>query len=424
MKILVVYPYVPWPLDRGTHHRTFHLLTALAASHDVSLVALAADGEGAAHASLFRQFCRTVEIIPFVHPPWQKLFPHRLLNPVPPNVAHWTLPAVARRLREIVRGEQFDAIHVCDIVMAQFFLTGDVPLVVDRSRVDLQFQLAEHRRMNFPLRARLLRGEGYLKLWLYERKIARRSRLEIVCGPDDAAFLRRWVSPRAPLEVLVNGVDLDYFSPPARPDQRAPRPTLLFCGAMDYNPNIDALRWYFSQMHDWLRHTLPDLEVVLAGKVPIPEVLAYGQRPGVTVTGGVPDVRPYYRRAWVQMVPLRIGGGTRLKIVESLAMGTPVISTRIGAQGLDLQHEDEILLADDARGFAQQIARALGDANLRRQLAANGLRAARARFSWKMIGARLNALYEARVSRSAIPRHSSPPGNASTMIRSAPASSH
>lgn len=424
VKILVVYPYVPWPLDRGTHHRTFHLLAALAASHEVSLVALDENGEGADHAPIFRQFCRSVEIIPFVHPPWQKLFPQRLLNPLPPNVAHWTLPAVARRLREIVSGASFDAVHVCDIVMAQFFMSGNLPLVVDRSRVDLQFQLAEHRRMNFPLRARLLRAEGYLKLWLYEKKIARRSRFEIVCGPDDAAFLRRCVSPQTPLEVLVNGVDLDYFSPPARPEERAPQPTVLFCGAMDYNPNIDALRWYFSEMHDEVSRAVPGLEVIVAGKAPVPEVLAYGQRPSVTVTGGVPDVRPYYRRAWMQMVPLRIGGGTRLKIVESLALGTPVVSTSIGAQGLDLQHEREILLADDAAAFTRQIIRALRDATLRRQLAANGLCAARARFSWKTIGARLNAIYEARFNRSAIPCHSSPPGTASRMINSAPASSH
>jgi glycosyltransferase involved in cell wall biosynthesis len=397
MKILVAYPYVPYPLDRGTCQRLFHLIKELAAVHDIDFVSLAENGEGAEHADVFRPFCRSVEIIPFVHPPWPKLFPNRLLDPLPSNVAHWNVPAVRARLQEIRRAGRYDAIHVCDIVTAQFFLNDNVPLIVDRSRVDLQFQLAEHSRMNFPLRTRLLRCEGYAKLWFYERKVADRARMEIVCGPDDAAFLRRWVRQNIRAEVLVNGVDVDYFHGGdfSQPD---PQPTLIFCGTMDYNPNIDALRWYFAEMHDSLRRAIPDLQVLVVGKAPVAEVKAYAEKPGVTVTGGVPDVRPYYRRAWLQMVPLRIGGGTRLKIVESLAIGTPVVSTSIGAQGLDLVHDQDILLADDSKAFVTQIIRALGDKSLRSRLAIAGMETARQRFSWKTIGQGLNALYSARVS--------------------------
>jgi glycosyltransferase involved in cell wall biosynthesis len=398
MRILVVYPYIPYPLDRGTCQRTFHLLKELAAVHDVTFVALAENGEGTEHADVFRTFCRSVEIIPFVHPPWARLIPNRLLDPLPSSIAHWNVPGVRARLREIRQGGHFDAIHVCDLVMAQFFLHDNIPLIIDRSRVDLQFQLAEHSRMNFPLRTRLLRCEGYAKLWLYERKAADRARLEIVCGPDDEAFLRRWVRPRMPVEVLVNGVDVDYFNGDHGDSERDAEPTVIFCGAMDYNPNIDALRWYFGEMHDAMRKVVPNLQVLIVGKAPIAEVWAYGEKPGVTVTGGVPDVRPYYRRAWLQMVPLRIGGGTRLKIVESLAIGTPVVSTRIGAQGLDLKHDTEILLADDAVTFVAEMSRALRDRPLRTRLAAAGTETARRRFSWKTIGQKLNALYNARLS--------------------------
>src|SRR5690606_17123238 len=121
-------------------------------------------------------------------------------------------------------------------------------------------------------------------------------------------------------------------------DPRAAEPAILFCGAMDYNPNIDALRWFFAEMHPAILQRVPNLKTLIVGKDPAPEVKAYSARPGVTVTGGVPDVRPYYKKAWLQIVPLRIGGGTRLKIVESLGVGTPVVSTTIGAQGLGLRH--------------------------------------------------------------------------------------
>jgi len=396
VKILVLYPYVPWPLDRGTHHRTYHLLEELAAKHEVSLVALAEKGEGAEHADLFRKFCRHVEVIPFVHPPWQRLFPQRLLNPLPPNVAHWTIPGVAARLNEILAQREFDAVHVCDIVMAQYFLRRKIPLIIDRSRVDLQYQLAEHRRMNFTVRQRLLRCEGYAKLWWLERRLAGRAALEIVCGPDDERFLRRWVKGDMAIEVVVNGVDTKYFAPDGM-GGRAANPTLIFCGAMDYNPNIDALRWYFDEIHEAVRRVVPDVETLIVGKNPTPEILAHGKRPGVTVSGGVPDVRPYYRRAWAQIVPLRIGGGTRLKIVESLSIGTPVISTSIGAQGLDLEHDREILLADNAADFVAATARMLQEPDLRERLREGGMAAARHRFGWERIGSLLREIYEERV---------------------------
>jgi polysaccharide biosynthesis protein PslH len=243
------------------------------------------------------------------------------------------------------------------------------------------------------LRTRLLRCEGYAKMWRYERKMAKRSMLEVVCGPDDEMFLRKWINPQMRIEVVVNGVDLDYFCTAEDDASRASEPTIVFCGAMDYNPNIDALRWYFSEMHELLKRQVPNLRVLVIGKDPIAEVKAYSSKPNVTVTGSVPDVRPYYRKAWMQIVPLRIGGGTRLKIVESLAIRTPVVSTTIGAQGLDLQHDKDILLADTADDFVQQTARALKDAKLRKHLELAGLQTARARFSWKMIGAQLAQKY-------------------------------
>ena len=162
---------------------------------------------------------------------------------------------------------------------------------------------------------------------------------------------------------------------------------------MDYNPNIDALRWYLAELHDSLCQRCPQLRLLIVGKDPTAEVRAYAARPNVTVTGAVPDVRPYYRRAWLQMVPLRIGGGTRLKIVESMAMGTPVVSTTIGAQGLSLRHDDDILLADSAEAFVRETARALRDAPLRERLTVAGLNTVRARLAWATLGAQLCRVY-------------------------------
>ena len=398
MKILVFYPYVPYPLDRGTYHRTFHLLKELAREHQVDLLALTEKGEGIEHKPIFEKFCRRVDFVPFQHEPWPRLFPNRLLNPLPTSIAHWTIPGLDKEIERILSENSYDLVHCCDIVLAQYFLKRNrsIPLVVDRSRVDLLYQLAEHNRMNFSWRTKLLRYEGYAKMWLYEKAVAQRAALEVVCGVDDDVFVRRWISSTAPVQVLINGVDLEYFNPSSSAMPRAAAPTVLFCGAMDYNPNIDALRWYFGSIHEALRTKVPDLQVLIVGKNPPPEIQEYAQKPNVVVTGGVPDVRPYYRRAWMQIVPLRIGGGSRLKIVESLAMGTPVISTTIGAQGLGLVHNDDILLADTSDDFVTQTARGLADEALRQHLKTKGLETVCSRLSWKTLGNQLSEIYKRR----------------------------
>jgi len=140
---------------------------------------------------------------------------------------------------------------------------------------------------------------------------------------------------------------------------------------------------------------IPNRRILIVGKNPLPAVQALAARPGVTVTGEVPDVRPFYQRAWAQMVPLRIGGGTRLKIVESLALGTPVVSTTIGAQGLDLRHDEHLLLADSPADFATQLGRMLQDANLRTKLRWDGLEQVLTHYTWQQLGHQLSRDYEA-----------------------------
>ncbi len=398
MKILVVYPYIPFPVDRGTYQRTFHLLRSLAQDHEVDLLALSEDGERCEQKPVFAEFCRRVEFVPFAHPQWPRLFPDRLLNPLPTTVRHWRLPHVAKAIHRFADDHHYDLVHVCDIVMAQYFFNGlgHLPLAVDRSRVDLQFQLAQRKAMSSGARQAVLDWENIAKLKRFERRVARRAAVEVVCGPDDETFIRGQISRDVPVQVITNGVDLDYFTPTASSEPRAVEPTVLFCGAMDYTPNVDALRWFFAEMHEALLNRVPNLRVLIVGKSPVAEVQAYASRSGVTVTGGVPDVRPFYRRAWLQIVPLRIGGGTRLKIPESMAMGTPVVSTTIGAQGLNLRHGHDLLLADTAETFVQEAARALSNEPLRQHVEQEGMRTVLTRLSWPMLGQQLSDYYAKR----------------------------
>jgi glycosyltransferase involved in cell wall biosynthesis len=221
-----------------------------------------------------------------------------------------------------------------------------------------------------------------------------------VCGPDDETFLRREVSRTSRILVLANGADVGFFDGGKFPSTPDAAPTVLFCGAMDYTPNIDALNWYFNQCDAAVKTAVPDRRILIVGKNPVTAVRAHGQIAGVTVTGEVPDVRPYYQRAWVQMVPLRIGGGTRLKIVESLAMGCPVVSTTIGAQGLDLRDGEHLRLGDTPADFAQALTRVLASSTDRAALRTAGREQVLAHYTWPRLGARLSHFYEQLIRES------------------------
>lgn len=392
MRFLLIYPYVPYPVNRGTYHRVFNLARELGRRHTVDLFCLDEEGAGARHADIFRAFCRRVHFQPFVHPPWPRLFPDRLLEWLPTTVTHWRQPDIQPALDAFAAGHAYDLVQFVDLVLWPYAerLPVAAPRVMDRSRVDLLFQQEELARLPLPWRERLLRRENLFKLRRLERTVARQLAATIVCGPDDRAFLAREVAADANVFTLPNGVDADFFDVARFPPQPAPAPTVLFCGAMDYSPNVDGLRWFFAECDASLRAAVPDRQILIVGKNPLPDVRALGSLPGVTVTGEVPDVRPHYQRAWVQMVPLRIGGGTRLKITESLCIGCPVVSTTIGAQGLALRSGEHLMLGDTPAEFAAALVRVLREEPLRLRLRELGRRQVIEHYTWPSLGMQLS----------------------------------
>jgi len=181
-----------------------------------------------------------------------------------------------------------------------------------------------------------------------------------------------------PYLVVPNGADLSSFSPAAR---QPGEPVLLYVGAMHYYPNIDAVHYFFETMFDRIREAVPNTQVQIVGHSPPHDIQEMARQPGIQVTGSVDDVRPYYSSATVFVVPLRLGGGTRLKIIEAMAMGLPVVSTSVGAEGLDLRDGQDILLANDPISFADATVRLLTDPGLRQHLAQNARQAAQ-RYDW------------------------------------------
>lgn len=391
-RAFLLMPYIPYPVDRGTYQRVYHLFLELCQCYEVDLVCLQSDG-GARSMEAFKAHTRRCLAIPFEHPPWPKLFPQRLLNPLPTTALHWQSESVYAQLEQFVAGQQYERVIFIDLVMWPYIrrLFPQHPhRIIDRSRVDWLFQLEEFRTLDCGWRQRWLRRENLYKLARLEREAYAGVAGMVVCGSDDLDFLQQRLGDASKIFVLPNGYNENYFDPARWPRQPTPSPSILFCGALDYSPNIDAIDWFAEQVWPQLRSALPDLSWQIVGKSSGAHAQRWASLEGVELIGEVEDVRPYYQSAWLQVVPLRIGGGTRLKIVESLGMCCPVVSTTLGAQGLDLQSGRELLLADGAQAFGEQVLRLLSDLDLSAALQDAGSRTVRAQYRWQQLGQKLN----------------------------------
>jgi glycosyltransferase involved in cell wall biosynthesis len=225
------------------------------------------------------------------------------------------------------------------------------------------------------------------KLRREERRVCPRVDLNIAVSRLDAERLQEIAGP-IPTAVVENGVDVDYFHPVESDTRRE----LVFAGSLGTYPNRDAVTFLLSEIWPALQAAAPDYRVTVVGPDPTPTMLAAARDPRVAVTGVVPDVRPYMARAAVYVCPMRVGGGTRLKVLDALAMEKPLVATALAVEGLDLIEERHYLRAETAAEFVAQIRRLEGDAQLRRALGRAGRALAR-RYSWDVIGERLRRAY-------------------------------
>ncbi|MCX6878517.1 MAG: glycosyltransferase family 4 protein [Verrucomicrobia bacterium] len=391
-RLLIFLPYVPYPLMRGTYQRVYHLAEALGQHFEIDLFCLSSEPGDAAHLARFQGFCRRVRFEPFQHGPWAPFLTDRIWHPLPVTVRHWWSERVLAAFREFTAGQDYAVVDCCDLVLWPYVkavFPAHRARVMDRSRVDWLFQTELLQTLKPGFFAMLKARENLFKIARLERELRRELALMVVCGPDDKTFLEHQLGPGERIFVLPNGANVGFFNADEWPARPTTGPTALFCGALDYTPNTDGLAWYFAAIHPRVMARCPDFKVILVGKNPTPAVRCFATLPGVEFAGEVPDVRPFYQQAWLQIVPLRIGGGTRLKIAEGLAMANPVVSTTLGAQGLELHHDEHLLLADTPEGFADAMLRYVNDAELRRQHAAAGRARILELYTWGALGTRL-----------------------------------
>jgi glycosyltransferase involved in cell wall biosynthesis len=384
VRLAVLTPYLPHPLDAGGKIRSFHLLRGLARAHEVDLYTLH-HGEAPDVAPVFRENCRSVFSASLTDGNGRRGFSALdALRPFTQTIEHFRSPRSLSEIRGRLAAGGYDLLVADELCMTPY--SAGLPGRKLGARQKIEHL---HHRALAALRPpgarRWIEALDLARLRRFERRAMAAMDAAVCCSEEDARLLRT-LNPSAAVAVVPNGVDPEHFRPAA--ERPGPPPTVVFVGTLDYPPNVDAVEHFFNAIHPRLLALEPELRVRLVGRSPAPEVRRLESRPGVTVAADVPDVRPHLADAAVVVVPLRVGGGTRIKILEALSAARPVVSTTVGAEGLGLRDGEHLLIADQPEAFARAVARLLGDASLRRALAEAGRRVVVERFAWSSLGRR------------------------------------
>lgn len=395
MKILWVKTDFLHPTNRGGQIRTLETLKRLHSRHEVHYVAfddpLIPEGPQRAPEYSSRHFA-----IPHVTPEKRLTSPAfaaqllaGLISPLPVAVNRWRSQAMRREIDRIQSAYQYDAI-VCDFLFPAPNLPDMSKAVLFQHNVEAQIwrRHAEHagnalKRWYFHLQARRMEA--------FERTVCRSAKRVIAVSEADRRMMEEQYGLQG-VRAVDTGVDTAYFRPPAAPGVTpGQKADLVFTGSMDWMPNIDAMQWFVRDILPLIRAQRPSTSVAIVGRKPAPAILALAGD-GVHVTGTVDDIRPWLWGSKVSIVPLRIGGGTRLKIYESMAARVPVVSTTIGAEGLEVQAGRNICVADTADTFAQSCCALLDSSERRLAMADYAASLVEAKYSWDSVTSQFEEL--------------------------------
>jgi glycosyltransferase involved in cell wall biosynthesis len=383
VKILWVCPTFLHPTTRGGQIRTLGTLRELHRSHEIHFAALQRPEDGSEGVTRSSEYCS--RSYPIAHDPpaarsaaFYTQAARNALSSMPLAVSRWRSAALRQRVEQLLEEHRFDRV-VCDFLAAAPNVPGIERAALFQHNVETIIWERLRDTASNPLRRLALRYEA-ARMLAYERSICRAAGHVIAVSEEDAERMRsRFGISR--ISAVPTGVDIDYFTPPS---DCPPAADLVFVGSMNWTPNIDGVSYFSEEILPLILAAKPDCRVAIVGRTPPPSITRLAEnQPNLSVTGSVPDVRPYLWGSKVCVVPLRIGGGTRLKIYEAMAARIPVVSTSVGAEGLPVSNEENIVLADDPRQFARACLELLANSDKRRRLAGQAWDLVASRYSWK-----------------------------------------
>lgn len=385
MKILWVKSGGFLPLDTGGKIRSYSLLRELARRHEVSVFTFYPEHQDDRHSEL-EEFCSEVVLQPLDLPSRASLtdmiaYGLNMFRPVPYSMVKYCRPEVAARLRQLLATHSYDAI-ICDFLLTAAVIPWDhpAPKILFTHNVEAVIWERHWRVGRNPL-WKMISWREYRTMARVERMYLRKADHVLTVSDLDREIFSKVIDAQK-ITTIPTGVDTDYFVPDDDPSEME-ADNLVFTGSMDWLPNEDAIVYFAEKILPLIQKQLPALKLWVVGRKPTQKLLTLATgNTAIEVTGAVPDIRPYMKNAAVYVVPLRIGGGTRIKIFEAMSAGKAVVSTSVGAEGLPVTNGENILLADQPEEFAAAVVRLISDTKERDRISRAARELVEFRYSW------------------------------------------
>lgn len=392
MKILMLTPYLPFPLLSGGQIRTYNLLKKLANKHEVTLFALIKEESERQYIPELEKYCKKVVVFKRSQKPFTfrnilntafSSYPFLVIR----NHVQDTISAVEKELKQ----EKYDLIHAETFYMMPHIPETKVPTILVEQTIEYLGYESYAKNTRFPfLKPFLALDIAKIKHW--EHYYWKNCTKLIVMSDEDKKYIAEVLGEKQKIEVVANGVDISWFN--EKPKTLPEDPTILFVGTFKWLPNVEAVSFLVEKIWPLIKAKLPNAKLWIVGNGPTAAVFNYQKKDSaITVTGGIPDIRDAFNGAHILMAPVFSGKGTRYKILEAMASKTPIVATNTAVEGLGVEYGKHVLTQDTAEGMADEAVCLLKDVALREKLAKNGWEFVKKNYDWQQISSTLDNIY-------------------------------
>ncbi|MCX7995458.1 MAG: glycosyltransferase [candidate division WOR-3 bacterium] len=391
LKILFLCPRLPYPPIKGDCLRAFYQIRELVKYHKLTLLTFSEVDEIGEDAKVLEKMCEKVIIIKHKRREAVKSMIYHLFTSLPMQCAYYQSKEMQKQLREIIANKKFDVIHIQLIRMMPYIISY-------RSQFNTPVVLDFVDALSLNMYKRLLREELHLKMFFfyewyktkkYEYRLRHSFQKAIVTSPFDSKIL----SYDGRLEIIPNGVDLNYFT--YYPDEFHIPNTIIFSGNMSYFPNIDAVLFFYHNIFPKIKKAIPEIKFKIVGTNPAPSILKLNSFDrDIIITGYVDNIAEHLGKSAIAIAPMLSGSGIQNKILEAMAVGTPVVATKLATNAIRVTPEENILLADTPDDFADCVIKLLKDGNLWRKISLNARKLVEREYTWEKIVKKLETVYK------------------------------
>jgi polysaccharide biosynthesis protein PslH len=392
-RILYISCASPVPAKLGPARRNSHVIDQLSRFYDVYVLSLGKKSDAEMFARDFGHRVKDSEFVSGHAWPYKKLI-QKVWRTATARCDFLPVldPGLRRACSRLVSTGSFEAIFLSSVLLRRLPLPEGISIIGDTHNVEFDL-LHQISRLSDSFLLREYARWQWRSTRREEQRCGKNVDVPLATSEHDRQVFEQQLRIRE-VAVIPNGIDVMEFAPVGGARQPG---MILFSGLMSYYPNQQAMVWFLNAIFPLILRKIPNATLVIVGAAPPGWLTARGKSSQVEVTGLVSDVRPYLARASVVIAPLLIGGGTRVKILEALAMAKPVVATSVGAEGLELLDRESVLIADDVGSFAEQVIRLLSDPDLAETIAANGRKYVLQHFDWNRIGERLSRVLQRRI---------------------------